>query len=193
MRALVSFGQRPSSHSFAYSQLFLLVDAIQITVPLLLIVSLSKEPWSRLGIVRPRWIVDALVGCFIYFASYWAYHFALSFLPSSIFQRVAAANTAPEGIAEYCLLAVACAVGGFSQELVMRGYLIARLERLLGSTWLPVLITSLLHASYHLYQGVVPTIGQAAIGVVLAVSFCLTRRLWPLCVAHALANFVFYL
>ena len=32
-------------------------------------------------------------------------------------------------------------------------------------------------------------IGTAAIGFVYAIAFCLLRRLWPLCVAHALGNY----
>jgi membrane protease YdiL (CAAX protease family) len=98
-----------------------------------------------------------------------------------------------EGAPAYFLLLLACLAGGFAEELVMRGYLIARLERLLGSTWLPVLVTSVLFASYHLYQGVNPAIGHFASGLVYAVSFCFLRRLWPLCIAHALVNFLLYL
>ena len=87
----------------------------------------------------------------------------------------------------------ACIASGFSQELVFRGYLIARLERLLGSTSLAILITTVMFGSYHLYQGFVPAIGIAVSGLVYAVSFCLFRRLWPICVAHALHNFMYYL
>jgi membrane protease YdiL (CAAX protease family) len=72
----------------------------------------------------------------------------------------------------------------------MRGYLIARFERLLRSTWLAVLITTVMFGSYHLYQGVGPAIVIAASGLVYAAAFCWFRRLWPLCVAHALADFI---
>jgi membrane protease YdiL (CAAX protease family) len=75
----------------------------------------------------------------------------------------------------------------------MRGYLIARLERLLRSTWLPVLISSVLFGSCHLYQGVQRAIAVFAVGLVYAVWFCFLRRLWPLCMAHAATNIIHYL
>jgi hypothetical protein len=73
----------------------------------------------------------------------------------------------------------------------MRGYLIPRLEQLLRSTWIAVLVSTLLFASYHVYQGAASTIIIGAMGLVYAVSFCLFRRLWPLCVAHAAWNIFF--
>ena len=96
----------------------------------------------------------------------------------------------PEGTAAFCLLFVACAAGGVSGELVMRGYLIPRLERLLRSSWAAVLVTSLLFVSYRLYQGVTPVVTDVAFGLVCAAWFCLLRRLWPLCLAHAIHNFI---
>lgn len=74
----------------------------------------------------------------------------------------------------------------------MRGYLIARLQYLLRSGWLAVVVTATLFASYHSYQGVVGVIviGAAVHGLVYGLAFCLCRRLWPLCVAHTLTNLV---
>ena len=69
-----------------------------------------------------------------------------------------------------------------------QAYLIARLQRLLSSTWLAVVVTTALFASYHIYQGTTVMIGTAAFGFVLALAFCWFRRLWPLCLAHALWN-----
>jgi membrane protease YdiL (CAAX protease family) len=70
-------------------------------------------------------------------------------------------------------------------------YLIPRLERLLGSTVAAVGLTAVMFGSYHVYQGVGPAISVAGVGVVFGISFCLLRRLWPLCLAHALQNFLF--
>ena len=84
-------------------------------------------------------------------------------------------------------------LGAFAEELVYRGYLIVRLERLFRSTSLAVLITTALFASYHLYQGLIPALGIAAGGLVYAISFCSMRRLWPLCITHTLHNLAVYL
>jgi uncharacterized protein len=53
-----------------------------------------------------------------------------------------------------------------------------------------VLVTTALFGSYHMYQGPVGAIGATAIGLVYAIAFCLLRRLWPLCIAHALHDFL---
>jgi membrane protease YdiL (CAAX protease family) len=72
----------------------------------------------------------------------------------------------------------------------MRGYLLPRFERLLGSAWRAILITALLFASYHVYQGFRCAAGVFAVGLVYGGSFCLLRRLWPLCIAHAMTDFI---
>jgi membrane protease YdiL (CAAX protease family) len=102
------------------------------------------------------------------------------------------ARSSPVGLAGYLLLAARFLATCFSEELVMRGYLIARLERLLRSTPLAVAVAALLFGSYHIYQGITPAIEDVAVGVVYAVWFCCLRRLWPLVAAHTLHNFLLY-
>ncbi len=70
----------------------------------------------------------------------------------------------------------------------MRGYLLTRLEHLLRSTWLAILVTTVLFASYHVYQGPVGLIGAAVVGLVYGAAYRVQRRLWPVCIAHAIAD-----
>jgi membrane protease YdiL (CAAX protease family)/predicted RNA-binding Zn-ribbon protein involved in translation (DUF1610 family) len=197
LHTLCVYGPEPAHVPTVYLELSRIVIAFQTSMPLLVILSLAKDRWSLFGIVRPAWITDAVVGSFIGVTTVVAYRFVLSLLPPSMPGSAAILHTLhgelPQGLAAYVLILVTCLAGAFGEELVMRGYLIARLERLLGSTWRAVLITSVLFASYHLYQGVSPAVGHVATGLVYAVSFCLFRRLWPLCIAHALTNFMTYL
>ncbi len=72
----------------------------------------------------------------------------------------------------------------------MRGYLIPRLEQLLGSTAAALLVSTGLFASYHIYQGPAGAFGAGVTGLLYGASFCWWRRLWPLCVAHTLHNLV---
>ena len=189
-------GVHSAGHSLAYGNLYLIVYALQVSMPLLVILGLARDRWSLFGIVRPKWITDALVGCAICVGIHVFYQFFMSLLPSSMLIQSAFSQiprrAAPEGIVACLLLSVACIASGFAQELVFRGYLIARLERLLRSTSLAVLISTAMFASYHLYMGITPAVGTLADGLVYAVSFCLLRRLWPICVAHALYNFILY-
>jgi membrane protease YdiL (CAAX protease family) len=189
----LDFIWRPTTYSFVSTELWLIVRAIQVSAPLVLIMALTKDRWSLFGIVRPNWIGDVLGGFAIWAVAVVTYLFVMSLLPPSMLEHGHRLWARPEGIPAYSLLLVACAANGFAEELVMRAYLLARLERLLRSTWVAVLVTTALFASYHLYQGVTGAIGTAAIGLVYAVSFCWFRRLWPLCIAHAVTDLMNYL
>lgn len=189
----VTFPEDTPASSFVYHELWLIIRTLEVSVPLLLIVALSKSPWSQFGIVRPKWIADPLLGCAIWGLGIVGCQFALSFLPSSQGDSVHFVFPNPEGAPQYVLLLFSSVANGFAEEFAMRGFLLVRLEQLLRSTWLAVVVTSVLFGSYHLYQGVHAAVGIAAVGLVYAISFCLFRRLWPVCIAHALADSIFHL
>jgi membrane protease YdiL (CAAX protease family) len=71
----------------------------------------------------------------------------------------------------------------------MRAYLITRLEELVNSTALAVFLSTLLFTFYHGYEGYLAVTIIALHGLILAVAFCLFRRLAPLSLAHAAYNF----
>ena len=107
-------------HSFVDDMLYWIVSAFQMSMPLLVIVALTKDPWSRFGIVRPRWIVDILAGCAIYVCDLVLCNCVRVFLPASMLKISAsvpvADRTGPEGIPTYFLLLFACIATGFAQE-----------------------------------------------------------------------------
>jgi len=146
-------------------------------------------------VVPVRWIADPLLGAGIWLAGLWAYYFTQMLLPADVFAPVELGwqFTDRTNPLSYVLLIAASLANGFAEELVLRGYLLTRLERLLGSTWAAVLITSLLFACYHLYQGLGPTIGVAAVGLMYGGAFCRVRRLWPLVLAHAATDIIGWL
>jgi len=188
--------ERAPDFSHLDAILFRIMSAARIAMPLLVIIALTKDRWSSFGIVRPRWIADVLLGCLIWFCGRLFTDVVITLLPLSLLRTSHRPrftdHATPEG-AIGCLLAiVAIAASAFVQEFVFRGYLIPRLERLLHSTWLAVLITTVLFGSYHLYQATPSMIIVTADGLVYAVAFCLLRRLWPLCVAHTLCNVVIF-
>jgi uncharacterized protein len=158
----------------------------------LVILALARDRWSTFGIVRPKWVADIILGCVICFFCAIFRKLDISLLPLSILRMLHASRAAHQlnlgGVSEYALLFIACAVNASAQELIYRGYLIPRFERLLRSTWLAVLVTSVLFGSFHLYQGVASAILTTGSGLVYAIAFCMFRRLWPLCVSHALHN-----
>ena len=91
---------------------------------------------------------------------------------------------------DWLLLVAASIANGFAEELVIRTYLLSRLEALLKSTTLAVLITTAMFASYHIYQGMESAIGIFFLGLVYAIAFVRLRSLWPLAIAHAVTDMV---
>jgi uncharacterized protein len=70
------------------------------------------------------------------------------------------------------------------EEVIAVGYLISRLRGLAIPLWVIVVGHSVLRATYHLYQGFGPFLGNLIMGLVFAWWFLRTGRLAPLIVAH---------
>lgn len=137
-----------------------------ITGLMLLLIAWTGEPWSRFGIYRVRPLWDLLGGGLLYLVTTRVAAIANRLLldvcqewlsPDDIHRLLKDSYEwlAPYGGAEILLALAASICIGFSEEIVFRGYLIPRLEQLLNSTWLSVLLTSLLFAFTHLYLGIV--------------------------------------
>jgi membrane protease YdiL (CAAX protease family) len=96
----------------------------------------------------------------------------------------------PSGAPEFVLLAVMCLFSGLVQELVMRAYLITRLEELLASTPMALLFSTMFFTFFHGYQGTAAVVGVAVMGLIQGIVFCLFRRLAPIALGHAFNNFI---
>jgi membrane protease YdiL (CAAX protease family) len=83
-----------------------------------------------------------------------------------------------------------CCAIGFSEELAFRGYLIPRLETATGATWKAVGLSVMLFGFVHLYKGYLGVVYTVVSAVILSVGFCLTRRIWPVAIAHAVVDFI---
>jgi membrane protease YdiL (CAAX protease family) len=91
------------------------------------------------------------------------------------------------------LLLVLAFVVGFSEELVVRSYLIPRLERLLHSAWASVLVSAAVFGLLHWRSGILTMCHAFLAGIVYGIAFVLTRRLWPVALAHAMYDFSAFL
>lgn len=88
------------------------------------------------------------------------------------------------------VLVLAAVQNALLEEVVAVGYLMERLAQL---RWSPVAIiaaSALLRATYHLYQGIGPFVGNVVMGVVFAEYYRRRRRTMPLVVAHTLLDVV---
>lgn len=184
--------------SFIYLALWLLVRSAQVSAPLLLIVHYRRGAWSELGVLRPRIFYDSLVGVgtllFSVIAVYGCLlplYYGLYFVvgPDAVEWMRGSSNDmfpAPQStISLVALVPMMLLANGFAEELVTRGYLIPQMEKLTGSTIAAVLVSTLLFAGYHAYQGPFGVLTTGIHGLVYGTVFCWTRRLWPVVLTHA--------
>lgn len=82
---------------------------------------------------------------------------------------------------------------GAAEEVLVVGYLLIRLRQLGWSPVAAVAASALLRASYHLYQGFGGGLGNLVMGLVFALWWTRTRRLWPLVGAHTLLDVIAFL
>jgi hypothetical protein len=87
-------------------------------------------------------------------------------------------------------LAAIYVVSSFGEEVIYRGFLIHRVENLLGNgrkaTWAAVVVSSVIFGLAHFGWGLVGVVQTTFMGLALALSFLLFKRnLWLLVAAHA--------
>ena len=175
---------------------------MQIGIPVLYLIHRSREPWSLFGFCRPRWFRDGVGGALLFVCGYVLYYLlyplvwgAYTTLFGAAPDETAAVDLSRffptvAGWSAWFLVVISSCCNGFVEELVMRAYLIPRFERLLGGAWRSVLCTTALFAAYHVYQGGPGVFNTAILGLLHGALFCWTRRIWPLVVAHAIADVV---
>lgn len=86
------------------------------------------------------------------------------------------------------LMIVKYGIAALSEEVITRGYLITRFERLLRSRLAAVSAAAVLFATYHLYQGIYGAVHALLFGLLSGGAFLYFRSVWPLTVGHALVN-----
>jgi len=86
------------------------------------------------------------------------------------------------------VLALSSLEAALVEEVIVLGYLVTRLRQLSWSPVATIATSSLLRASYHLYQGWGGFLGNLTMGVLFSVLFLRWRRTWPFVVAHFLLD-----
>ena len=86
------------------------------------------------------------------------------------------------------ILLLAAASASIVEETIVVGYLFERLTRVGFSARNIIIFSSILRASYHLYQGFGGFIGNLLMGLVFASYYRRTKNLAPLLIAHFLLD-----
>jgi len=77
---------------------------------------------------------------------------------------------------------------GVTEEVIVIGYLFARLRDLGWGTWQIIFASAALRGSYHLYQGIGAFIGNFAMGLIFGWLYNRTGRVLPLVIAHVIID-----
>lgn len=86
------------------------------------------------------------------------------------------------------VLLLSAARAGIVEEVIVVGYLFARLRDLRWGPWAIILTSAALRATYHLYQGFGAFIGNFAMGLLFGWLYTRFGRLLPLVIAHTLID-----
>jgi len=78
------------------------------------------------------------------------------------------------------------------EELVVVGYLFARLRQLAWGAWAVIGVSAVVRGSYHLYQGIGPFFGNVAMGVLFGWLYQRFGRVLPLVIAHFVIDLVVF-
>lgn len=102
----------------------------------------------------------------------------------------------PEALDQYWwtvpVLILSALRAGITEEVIVIGYLFARLKDLGWRTWPIIIAAALLRGSYHLYQGVGSFLGNVAMGVLFGWLYTRFGRLLPLVIAHTILDIVVF-
>ena len=91
------------------------------------------------------------------------------------------------------VLLLAAAKNGILEEVIIFGFGAERLRRLGYGPWTIIIGLAVFRASYHLYQGIGPFIGNVAMGLIFGWYFMRWGRLMPLVWAHFIIDAVGFL
>ena len=90
------------------------------------------------------------------------------------------------------VLLLRAATAGITEEVIVIGYLFARLRDLGWRDWPIIIASAVLRGSYHLYQGFGSFIGNLIMGLIFGWIYTRTRRVLPFVIAHFIIDAVIF-
>lgn len=171
----------------------MLASSLRVIVPLLYIIWRSEDGWASFGIVKWNWGFDLGVGLLVGIVLFATSGLVAGFL-AGIFgsnagnqQRYFHALITASGW-PLALMALAMTANSVAEELSMRSLLVTRFAQLSNSRLIAVLLSSVLFASYHIYEGVAAMLTVLLWAIAFGSLFASQRRVAPLIVAHTFIN-----
>ncbi len=174
--------------------IYLLTRSCQVTLPILLIMWLRNVQWSDYGFAPWRSRRDFAVAIGLYLLSSTCVAFFVGLVQVATYRDPVVDEMVygwqpPVWIGWFAVLA-ACIANGFAEELALRSYLLTRIKEATGSTLMAIGATTLMFASYHIYQGALGVFNCLVVGTIFGSYVVLTKRIWPVAISHMLMDLV---
>ncbi|MBH0117602.1 CPBP family intramembrane metalloprotease [Salinibacterium sp. NG253] len=182
-----SLSTRPT-FDLIYQLLGITFDLAPVALVAFLLWSATKPRLSRLGIDFTRPTRDGLTGI--------ALALAIGIPGIAVYLAGRAlgitVNVVPAALDQYWwtvpVLLLSALRAGITEEVIVIGYLYARLGELGWSRWQIIISTAILRGTYHLYQGIGAFVGNVAMGLLFGWLYTRYRRVLPLVIAHTLID-----
>jgi membrane protease YdiL (CAAX protease family) len=178
-----SLSSRPA-FDLVYQLLAVAFDLVPVALVVFLLWSSTRPRLQRLGIDARRPVRDALGG--IGLAA------AIGIPGIGVYLGGRALGVSVDVVANALdtywwtvpVLLLSALRSALTEEVIVVGYLYARLADLGWGRWKIIIGSAILRGSYHLYQGFGAFVGNAAMGVVFGWLYLRFGRLLPLVIAH---------
>ena len=166
-----------------------LATSLQVFIVLMYIISRSDLRWRDVGVVKPRVMGLLLLGPLLAVATL--------VVDAVLVKATGTPNPpgqwfTPSGAFGWGVLCASLTANSLAEEFVWRGYVLTRVKQLTGSVFIALTVSSVLFASYHIYQGPLNASFVVTSGLIWGGAMLLTRRIWPVLVAHTLHNLFLY-
>ena len=183
-------------------KLFLLLRMAGLVLLCTWLLRREGEHWADVGLHRPRrwWMVPLLAaGGFVLLVALSSAMYQV-ILPAIGAQppQLSAGRVIRGNLAEYLYAAIPVAWGSaaFGEELVVRGFLLDRIAKVIGSSGTPtylaaIVLQAALFGAFHFYQGIGGALLTGAVGLLIGLVWLVGgRNLWACILLHGLVDFV---
>jgi membrane protease YdiL (CAAX protease family) len=147
--------------------------------------------WTPQRLTLPPRSIDALIGLGLALGIYAAYVVLWTIAAAARLQPMyphGATALVSGHIAMVTAIAV-CILNPFFEEIFVCGYVIT-VAKEHGHPAIGINTSVAIRLAYHLYQGGVGVVAIVPFGLIMAIWYSRTQRLWPVLIAHALNDFV---
>ncbi len=153
----------------------------------------NDEPLRRIGWVRPDAGREAALGVLLFVPFFLGINALELFLRSAGFSAPAAplpSFLTATGTMQLLLAGLLVVVVAVAEESIFRGYLILRLKAITGSAGRAVLVSALIFALGHGYEGAAGVISVTVMGLLLGWVYLWRGNLVAVTVMHFLQDFI---